>query len=184
MTETLPHGKAGCLKGKALRQLTLWLAAAVMALPGALAPSALAQGPLRIGDAPPRITLAELGGRSLRIPDEVRGKVVILHFWAGGCSSCREEMPAMESLYTRYGKRGFAILAVNVGQRKETVRKFAAELKVSYPVYLDPEAKVAREYEVVGVPKTFILDRNGVIRYKIVGGASKESLNKLVGSLL
>ena len=184
MIGTLAYGKAGYQTGTALRHLSLLLAASIVALAGAAAPSALAQAPLRIGDAPPRTTLAELGGRTLRVPDDLRGKVVILHFWAGGCSSCREEMPAMESLYTRYAKRGFTILAVNVGQRKDAVRKFAADLKVSYPVYLDPEAKVAREYEVVGVPKTFILDRNGVIRYKIVGGASRESLNKLVGSLL
>jgi cytochrome c biogenesis protein CcmG, thiol:disulfide interchange protein DsbE len=110
--------------------------------------------------------------------------VVLLHFWAGGCSSCREEMPAMESLYTRYSSRGLTILAVNVGQRRDAVRALAAGLKLGYPILLDPDTAVAREYEVVGVPKTFILDRNGLIRYKIVGSASIESLTKLVQSLL
>jgi cytochrome c biogenesis protein CcmG, thiol:disulfide interchange protein DsbE len=130
------------------------------------------------------VSVTDLAGQKLRIPDGVRGKVVILHFWAGGCSSCREEMPAMEALLTRYGRKGLAILAVNVGQSREAVRNFVAGMRVTYPIYLDLDTKTAREYEVVGVPKTFILDRNGVIRYKIVGGASMESLNKLVGSLL
>jgi cytochrome c biogenesis protein CcmG, thiol:disulfide interchange protein DsbE len=150
----------------------------------AVAPNAQARAPLRVGEAPPRVSLADLGGHALRFPDDLRGKVVILHFWSGGCSSCREEMPAMEALQTRYGKRGLVILAVNVGQRREEVKSFVAGMKVTYPIFLDQDTKTAREYEVVGVPKTFILDRNGMIRYKIVGSASTESLNKLVHSLL
>jgi cytochrome c biogenesis protein CcmG, thiol:disulfide interchange protein DsbE len=169
--------------GSAVRALFL-LTAALLIASGGAAPAALASGPLRIGDTPPRVNVADLGGHSFRIPDDVRGKVVILHFWAGGCSSCREEMPAMESLFNRYSKKGLTILAVNVGQRKDAVRTFVAGMKVSYPVFLDLDTKAAREYEVVGVPKTFILDRNGQIRYKIVGSASMESLNKLVNSLL
>jgi len=168
----------------ALRTLCLLLIAALLASAGALLPRAQARAPLRVGDAPPPIGVADLAGRPLRIPDNVRGKVVLLHFWASGCSSCREEMPAMESLFTRYQKKGLAILAVNVGQPSKAVRSFAAGLKVSYPILVDPDNKAAREYEVVGVPKTFILDRNGVIRYKIVGSAGMASLTKLVSSLL
>ena len=170
--------------GNAVRALGMLLAAALLTASGAVTPAALANGPLRIGDTPPRVSLADLGGHPFRIPDDARGKVVILHFWAGGCSSCREEMPAMESLFNRYSKKGLTILAVNVGQHKEAVRTFVAGMKVSYPVFLDLDTKAAHQYEVVGVPKTFILDRNGQIRYKIVGSASVESLNKLVNSLL
>jgi len=170
--------------GNTARALFLLLAFALLTASGAATPAALASGPLRIGDTPPRVSVADLGGHPFRIPDDVRGKVVILHFWAGGCSSCREEMPAMESLYNRYSKKGLTILAINVGQQKEAVRTFVAGMKVSYPVFLDLDTKAAHQYEVVGVPKTFILDRNGQIRYKIVGSASMESLNKLVNSLL
>jgi cytochrome c biogenesis protein CcmG, thiol:disulfide interchange protein DsbE len=168
-----------------LRPIGTLLAALVLtATYLAVAPVALARAPLRVGEAPPRVNLADLGGHALRFPDDLKGKVVILHFWSGGCSSCREEMPAMESLQTRYGKRGLVILAVNVGQRRDEVKSFVAGMKVTYPIFLDQDTKTAREYEVVGVPKTFILDRNGMIRYKIVGSASTESLNKLVHSLL
>jgi cytochrome c biogenesis protein CcmG, thiol:disulfide interchange protein DsbE len=94
------------------------------------------------------------------------------------------EMPAMESLFARYNKRGLVILAVNVGQRKESVRAFVEDLKMTYPILLDPDRKMAQEYDVVSVPRTFIIDRNGLIRYKIVGGASMVLLNKMVYSLL
>ncbi len=170
--------------GKLVRTHCIVLVAMFVLASITLDSAAMDKVPLRIGDVPPPVSVADLGGRPLRIPDDVRGKVVILHFWASGCSSCREEMPAMESLYAKYGKRGLVILAVNVGQRKEAVRTFVNGLKMTYPILLDPDKMAARVYDVVSVPRTFILDRSGFIRYKIVGGARVESLNKLVYSLL
>jgi len=121
------------LPANAARRLLLAVAALVVLASPLILP-AFARGPLRIGDTPPRVSVADLGGHPIRIPDDLRGKVAILHFWVGGCSSCREEMPAMESLFARYRKRGVVILAVNVGQRKEKVRAFAEGLKVTYPI--------------------------------------------------
>lgn len=140
--------------------------------------------PLRVGNKPPRVALASLNGTTVRIPDDFRGKVLMLHFWAGGCSSCKEEMPAMEKFYRQYGKKGLVILAVNVGQRKDVVRKLAKEIGISYPVLLDPDQKIARNYDVVGVPRTYLIDRKGVIRYKILGSASDATLKKQILSLL
>ncbi|MRR57531.1 MAG: TlpA family protein disulfide reductase [Deltaproteobacteria bacterium] len=150
------------------------------------APGVLAAGkaPLRVGDSPPKIALVNLNGSTVRIPDDFRGKVLILHFWTGGCSSCREEMPAMEKLYGKYGRKGLVILAVNVGQNKETVRRLAKDLGVSYPVLLDQDRKMAGSYDVIGVPRTYMIDRKGVIRYKILGSASDEMLKKQILSLL
>jgi thiol-disulfide isomerase/thioredoxin len=104
--------------------------------------------PLRVGNIPPRVALTSLSGSLVRVPDDFRGKVLILHFWAGGCSSCKEEMPAMEKLYRQYGKKGLVILAVNVGQRKDIVQRLAKDLGISYPVLLDPDQKMARNYDV------------------------------------
>jgi len=158
--------------------------ASLVTLAGPLSPSASARSPLRVGDPPPAVSLPDLSGTPLRIPDDVRGKVVLIHFWAAGCSSCKEEMPAMESLYTRYRNKGFTVLAINVGQHRDAVKSYVAGMKVSYPIYLDADTRAAREYEVVGVPKTVILDRNGLVRYKIMGSASTASLTKLVTSLM
>ena len=145
---------------------------------------AAANAPLRVGDSPPRVEMAEIKGSVVRVPGDLRGKVAILHFWTGGCSSCREEMPAMEALYKRYAKKGLVILAINVGERKETVRNWIRDLGISYPVLLDTDGAVARKYEVVGLPRTFILDRKGLIRYKIVGETSEEILLKRIQGLL
>lgn len=145
---------------------------------------AAAGNPLKIGDPPPRITLKDLNGAPVRLPDDYRGKVVILHFWAGGCSSCKEEMPAMETLHSSYGRKGLVILAVNVGQRQDTVRGLVRGLGITYPVLLDSDKEMAMKYGVVGVPRTYLVDRNGIIRYRIIGAASAEMLKKQVLSLL
>lgn len=174
----------GNFSGAVDRVCRLFAIALVLLVLPALNHQAEARGPLRIGDSPPRVSAADMTGSSIRIPDDVRGKVVVLHFWAVGCSSCREEMPALDSLYTRYRKKGLTVLAVNVGQRREVVKSFLDGLRVSYPVLLDPGRSMAREYDVAGVPRTLILDRNGIIRFKIVGEANGDILQKFITSLL
>jgi cytochrome c biogenesis protein CcmG/thiol:disulfide interchange protein DsbE len=139
---------------------------------------------LKIGDAPPQVSLPGLSGSIIRLPNDFRGKVVVLHFWAGGCSSCKEEMPAMETLYGTYAKKGLVILAVNVGQGRDVVKGLVQELGITYPVLLDTDKSMAHKYDVVGLPRTYIVDKKGVIRYKILGGASEEILKKRLLSLL
>ncbi len=143
-----------------------------------------ADAALRIGDILPSITLPSLNGTPITIPEAVKGKVIILHFWQIGCSSCKLEIPAMEVLYKKYQRKGLEILAVNVGQEKESVKSFASDLMVSYPILLDTERKSAAIYGVTDVPRTYIIDRSGVVRYRIFGGATQEMLKKLVLSLL
>lgn len=140
--------------------------------------------PLKIGDRPPQVSLSDLSGSTVRIPEDFRGKVVVLHFWAGGCSSCKEEMPALDNLYKKYARKGLVVLAVNVGQRKGTVNALAGEMGISYPVLLDPDKAMAGKYDVVGVPRTYLVDRNGVVRFKILGSTTEEMLKKQVLSLL
>jgi cytochrome c biogenesis protein CcmG, thiol:disulfide interchange protein DsbE len=110
--------------------------------------------------------------------------VVILHFWQVGCSSCKLEMPAMDELYGKYRQRGLEVLAVNVGQKKENVKTFAAELGVSYPILVDADGKGAALLGVPDVPRTYVIDRTGIVRYRIIGSATSETLKKLILSLL
>jgi cytochrome c biogenesis protein CcmG, thiol:disulfide interchange protein DsbE len=157
--------------------LMLWL----LLLPALARP---ADAALRIGDILPSTTLLGVNGESIKIPEALKGKVAILHFWQIGCSSCKLEIPAMDVLYKKYQRKGLEILAVNVGQKKESVKIFAAELRVSYPILIDSEGKSAALYGVTDVPRTYVIDRSGVIRYRIFGGATPEILKKLVLSLL
>jgi cytochrome c biogenesis protein CcmG, thiol:disulfide interchange protein DsbE len=139
---------------------------------------------LRIGDTVPSVILSDVKGTAVRIPESFRGKVAILHFWQIGCSSCRLEMPAMDVLYKQYRRKGLEIVAVNVGQKKEVVRSFTAGLQVSYMFLTDPEEKGARLFGVTDVPRTYVIDRSGTVRYRILGGATPEILKKLILSLL
>jgi len=143
-----------------------------------------AEASLRIGSALPSIILPQLNGAPVRIPESVNGKVVILHFWQVGCSSCKLDMPAMDSLYKQYRRKGLEVLAVNVGQNNEVVRTFAAELGASYPILMDPDERGSRLLGVTDVPRTYVIDRSGIVRYRILGGATPETLKKLILSLL
>ena len=145
-----------------------------------------AQGaPLRVGAIPPEISLPLLAGGTLRIPAGVQGKVAIIHFWSSGCSSsCRDEMIVLETLAASYRSRGVVVVAVNVGQKEGEVREFLKGVNPTYPVALDQVRKGALTYDSVDLPRTFILDRKGLIRYKIIGGAGEGTLRKMVLSLL
>jgi thiol-disulfide isomerase/thioredoxin len=126
----------------------------------------------------------DLAGMKMTIPESIKGKVVIIHFWAEGCSSCAREMPALEALYAEYKSKGLIVVAVNVGQQRDAVSAFIKKMGVSYPVVLDPESIAARNYGVFGLPRTFFLDRTGRIKYKILGEASEKTLKKLVLKIL
>jgi cytochrome c biogenesis protein CcmG, thiol:disulfide interchange protein DsbE len=143
-----------------------------------------ANAALRIGENLPSITFAGVTGTPLRVPDNMRGKVIILHFWQIGCSSCGLDIPALDQLYGKYRSKGLTVLAVNVGQQKETVRGFAAALKISYPILLDVDRRSSALYDVTDVPRTYIIDRNSVIRYRIIGSAKPDVLKKLILSVL
>jgi peroxiredoxin len=104
-------------------------------------------------------TLADLHGTKWSLKS-LRGKIVLVNFWATWCPPCRKEMPDMESLYRRFGPRGLVILAIS-DEESGKVEKFLAERKFSYPVLLDPGRKVNELFAVEGIPKSFLYDREG-----------------------
>ena len=104
-------------------------------------------------------TLAELSGKTWTLK-ELRGKVVLVNFWATWCPPCRKEMPDLETLYREFKDQNLVILAIS-DEDAAKVKPFIAKQKVTYPVLLDPGRKVHELFEVVGIPKTFIYDRDG-----------------------
>lgn len=150
-----------------------------------LAVSSVTAAPLRIGSPVPEVSLPALAGGTVRIPADLQGKVAVIHFWSTGCSStCRDELGALESLFASYRGRGVVVAAVAVGQKPGEVREFLKGGRTTYPVALDQDRKAALTYDTVDLPRTFILDRKGLIRYKVVGGASEGTLRKMILSLL
>jgi peroxiredoxin len=104
-------------------------------------------------------TLAELSGKTWRLK-ELRGKVVVVNFWATWCPPCRKEMPDLEALYQQFKDQGLVILAIS-DEDAGKVKPFIAERKVTYPILPDPGRKVNELFQVEGIPKTFVYDRGG-----------------------
>jgi peroxiredoxin len=104
-------------------------------------------------------TLRQLNGETWTLK-ELRGKVVLVNFWATWCPPCRKEMPDLETLYKQFKEQGLVILAIS-DEEESKVKPFIAEQKVTYPILLDPGRKVNELFEIEGIPKTFVYDRSG-----------------------
>jgi peroxiredoxin len=104
-------------------------------------------------------TLTALDGKTYTL-DGLRGKVVLLNFWATWCPPCRREMPDMEKLYQRYTSKGLVVLAVS-DEKRETVEDFLAKQKYTFPVVLDPGRTVNTAFGIEGIPNSFLFDRQG-----------------------
>lgn len=91
----------------------------------------------------------------------LRGKVVLLNFWAAWCPDCRPEMPLFEQLHRDFATKGLTVLGINVREGADTVQSYAKELGLTFPLVLDPRGKITSAYGVIGIPSTFLIGRDG-----------------------
>jgi thiol-disulfide isomerase/thioredoxin len=112
--------------------------------------------------------LKDLNGNVVRLED-YRGKVVFLNFWTTWCPACLVEMPSMEKLYKEFKIKDFTILAVDMQEDPETVKKFKAKFKLSFPILLDTDGVVATYYGVNAIPVTYFIDRAGYLYAAAIG---------------
>jgi len=119
----------------------------------------------------PDFSLPDMDGEMHALQD-YRGKVVLINFWATWCPPCRREMPALEQLYRKLGDQPFAVLAINQWEDADHVFAYMGDLNVfpSFPILFDPESRVSAEFGVKGLPTSFLLDRQGRVVFRAVGG--------------
>ncbi len=112
----------------------------------------------------PDFSLKSSAGKNLKL-SEYRGDVVMINFWASWCGPCRQEMPLLEELYQQYESLGFTILGVNVEADSTKAKDMLKSIPVSFPVLYDTTSKVSKLYDVVAMPSTVLVDRDGNMRY-------------------
>lgn len=121
------------------------------------------------GNAAPDFTVKDMDGKDVTL-SSLKGSVVLVNFWATWCPPCREEIPSMIKLNQAMTGKAFRMLAISIDEGgKEAVTSFFKGSR-GLPVYLDTETKIAQLYGTTGVPETFIVDKQGIIQKKIVGG--------------
>ena len=116
------------------------------------------------GQVAPDFALKSSTGENLRL-SEYRGDVVMINFWATWCGPCRQEMPLLDELYSRYNRVGFNLLGVNIDDDSRRAMQMVEELGVNFPVLFDARKEVSKLYEVEAMPVTVIVDRSGTVRY-------------------
>lgn len=118
----------------------------------------------KVGDLAPNFTLKSAVGANLRL-SEFRGEVVMINFWATWCPPCRQEMPELEKLYSRYRGVGFKLLGVNIDGQSTKATNMVKRLKVNYPILFDSDKNVSELYDVDAMPTTVMVDRDGRVRH-------------------
>lgn len=136
----------------------------------------------KIGAPAPDFTMPSLDGKAVSLSD-YRGKVVLLNFFATWCPPCRAEMPDLAAAYKGLKDRGLEIVAVNLQEDQPTVSGYAKSLGLTFTVLLDREAKVFGQYHVTGLPTTYFIDRDGVVRELAIGALNMKLIMQKVEKL-
>jgi peroxiredoxin len=127
----------------------------------------------------PECALEDVQGKRVKLED-FRGKVVLLDFWATWCHHCKGELPSLVKLYNEFKNSGFVVLAIDRREKKKIVQKYLEKKKLPFPVLLDTDGKVGNHYKVLALPDHFIIDRQGELIGRALGGrdwASVETRN-------
>lgn len=121
-----------------------------------------------IGKPAPNFKLQDTKGKTWELA-ELKGKVVFVNFWATWCPPCREEMPSMQALYQSLPREKFEMLAILNNDDPFLAETLAAKINATFPILLDPGSHTANAYGLTGIPETFIVDPEGILREKYIG---------------
>jgi peroxiredoxin len=138
------------------------------------------QRPLQIGESIPAYSLPDAAGDPMNIPAVLKGRVVLIHFWADWCSACLKELAASKGLVEHYGSEQLAILAINLKQRPQVVAPWFERLALNYPVLFDSDGSMATAFGVIALPSSYLIDREGRLQRRIIGEMPPDQLEQLV----
>jgi len=116
------------------------------------------------GQKAPDFSLPTLKGERLSL-SSLRGKVVVIDFWAQWCEPCKKELPQLDKLAKEFAGKDVVVLAVNLDESKDNAQRLAQQLGLSMPVLLDPQKSVAATYDLPKMPTSFLVDKKGIVRF-------------------
>jgi peroxiredoxin len=131
-----------------------------------------------VGKPAPDFEYPDSNGKMWKLSD-FRGKVVFVSFWATWCATCKSEMPSKESLYRRMQGKPFQMLGMLFRDDPVNLIKYFRSTKVSLPTLISPDNEAAKIFGITGVPETFIIDKDGIVREKLVGPMQWDSDEKI-----
>jgi peroxiredoxin len=120
------------------------------------------------GQRAPEFSLPSLSGSKVAL-SSLRGKVVVVDFWAHWCEPCKKELPQLDRLGKQYAQKGVVVLAVNIDEQRGDAERMVKQLGVSMDVLLDPARSVAGTYDLPKMPTSFVIDKKGLVRYVNAG---------------
>jgi len=137
-----------------------------------------------VGKAAPDFELQNLDGQSISL-SSLKGKPVLINFWAIRCPPCVSEMPYIQEIYEEWSGKGLMVLAINIGESSSEVEGFLQNHNLSLPVLLDTRAVVAQKYNIRWIPTTFFIDNDGIIQEKIIGAfPNKEAIENRLNKIM
>lgn len=148
---------------------------AACALPSWLTQGCEGAAKTAIGREAPSFSYIDLDGKTRRLSDS-RGRVVMLRFWADWCPPCAAEFPIIEKVYREMRGKGLDVIAVNVRQSETKVKEYIRRFELSHTVALDQDGRIAKQYDVKGIPMNFIIDRKGIIEGVVKGAISDATM--------
>ncbi len=128
-----------------------------------------------IGSAVPDIELIDFNNNKLRLSD-MKGSIIFVNFWATWCESCVDEMPSIEGLFRSMSKNPkFKLITILYKDEEYRAFSYMKENGYTFPLYTNPDGSAAKKFGITGVPETFIIDKKGVLRDKVIGPAEWDS---------
>lgn len=139
--------------------------------------------PASVSFPAPELELTDLAGKPVSLKD-YQGTVVLVNNWATWCPPCRQEMPVLDAYHQEHASKGFSIIAVDAGEPAADVRRFAESMALSFPVWLDPDMDAIRVFGDIGLPSSYVIDREGQVVLAWSGAVSRAMLEKYVTPIL